>query len=233
MSASVADQVCACSRGVLNSERVVALLPGWRMHCEGHRVSGPVVRPVPAALLALRIALAIASVPVSLGHELVTDTVLSRSLLRRANRSASGVAFVERAEGTDVAFGEADQQRLVALGTLHTLTVASRGRKSFTPRPEVPRRVNGWCGWVSARITSRSGAALEITGGQGTEYRSAARRAFFPSFSITQRDAICRLRLSARYGVTGLRCRRASSSGRNSRAVCWAAAVAADCSVRS
>ena len=44
------DQACAYSRGVLDSERVAAPLPGWRMHREDHRVSGPVVRPIPAAL---------------------------------------------------------------------------------------------------------------------------------------------------------------------------------------
>jgi hypothetical protein len=49
------------------------------------------------------------------------------------------MAFVERAEGADVAFGDADQQRLVARGTLHTSAVASRGRKRFTPARELAR----------------------------------------------------------------------------------------------
>ena len=63
------------------------------------------------------------------GHEV---TVVAPA--REPEREPSGMALVERAEGTDVAFGDADQQHLVARETLHTSTVASRGRKSFTPR---------------------------------------------------------------------------------------------------
>ena len=43
----------------------------------------------------------------------------------------------------------------------------------------------------------------------GTGAISAARRAFSPSFFITQRDAICRLPPPTQYGVTGLGRRRA------------------------
>jgi hypothetical protein len=51
----------------------------------------------------------------------------------------SGVAFVERAEGAHVAFGDGEKQRLVARAAVHVLTVASPARKSFTPRREFPR----------------------------------------------------------------------------------------------
>jgi signal transduction histidine kinase len=46
------------------------------MRCDDDRMSGPVVRPIPGAMLALTIAFAIASVPVSFGHELLIGTVL-------------------------------------------------------------------------------------------------------------------------------------------------------------
>jgi hypothetical protein len=46
------------------------------------------------------------------------------------------VAFIERAEGAHVAFGHGGKQHLVARAAVHVLTVASPGRKGFTPRPE-------------------------------------------------------------------------------------------------
>ena len=42
------------------------------------------------------------------------------------------MAFVERAEGAHVAFGDGEKQCLVARAAVHVLTVASPGRKSFT-----------------------------------------------------------------------------------------------------
>ena len=48
-----------------------------------------------------------------------------------------GVALVQRAEGAHVAFGDGQKQRLVARAAVHVLTVASPGRKSFTPRREI------------------------------------------------------------------------------------------------
>ena len=49
------------------------------------------------------------------------------------------MAFVERAEGAQVAFGDGEKQRLVARAAVHVLTVAPAGRKSFTLRQEFPR----------------------------------------------------------------------------------------------
>jgi hypothetical protein len=48
------------------------------------------------------------------------------------------VAFVERAEGAHVAFGDGEKQRLVARAAVHVLTVASPGQKSFTRGGEFP-----------------------------------------------------------------------------------------------
>jgi len=61
-------------------------------------------------------------------------------------REPAGVAFVECAEGPDVPFGDADQQRRVARRAFHTSTVAPRARKSFTRRESSAgcrRRVGG------------------------------------------------------------------------------------------
>ncbi len=55
------------------------------------------------------------------------------------DREPAGVAFVERTEGAHVAFGDGEQQPLVARAAVHALTVASPGRKSFTPRRKSPR----------------------------------------------------------------------------------------------
>jgi len=59
------------------------------------------------------------------------------------DREPAGMAFVQRAEGAHVALGDGDKQRLVARAAVHVLTVASPGRKRFTPRrkfPGLPRR---------------------------------------------------------------------------------------------
>jgi signal transduction histidine kinase len=79
-------------------------------------VSGPLVRPIPGAVLALTIALAIASVPVSAGHELVTDTVLyplngvafavAGALIASRWRSSS-IGWFLLGFGVVTAFGEA------------------------------------------------------------------------------------------------------------------------------
>jgi hypothetical protein len=55
------------------------------------------------------------------------------------DREPAGVAFVERAEGAHVAFGDGQKQRLVARAAVHVLTVAPPERKSFTPRREFSR----------------------------------------------------------------------------------------------
>src|SRR5450432_2863265 len=57
--------------------------------------------------------------------------------------TCAGVAFVKRAEGAHVAFGDGEKQHLVARAAVHVLTVASPGRKSFTPRQEFPRAFRG------------------------------------------------------------------------------------------
>src|SRR6185437_1892716 len=49
-------------------------------------------------------------------------------------REPTGVAFIECAEGPDVAFGDADQQHRVARTAVHTSTVAPWARKGFTWR---------------------------------------------------------------------------------------------------
>src|SRR5262249_6053852 len=41
-------------------------------------------------------------------------------------------AFIERAEGAQIPFGDGRKQRLVARAAIHVLTVASPARKSFT-----------------------------------------------------------------------------------------------------
>lgn len=54
------------------------------------------------------------------------------------------MAFAERAKGTDIAFGDADQQRLVARGDPPHLNCRVKGPEKFHPaRPEVSRRVTG------------------------------------------------------------------------------------------
>ncbi len=50
------------------------------------------------------------------------------------DRKPASVAFVQRAEGAHVAFGDSEKQHLVARAAVHDLTVASQGRKGFTPR---------------------------------------------------------------------------------------------------
>src|SRR5207247_975284 len=55
------------------------------------------------------------------------------------DREPAGVAFIQRAEGAHVAFGHGEKQRLVAQAAVHALTVASAGRKSFTPRRKFSR----------------------------------------------------------------------------------------------
>jgi hypothetical protein len=53
------------------------------------------------------------------------------------------MAFIQRAEGAHVAFGDGEKQRLVAWAAVHVLTVAFPGRKSFTPRQEFSRAFRG------------------------------------------------------------------------------------------
>jgi hypothetical protein len=53
------------------------------------------------------------------------------------DREPASVALVQRAEGAHVAFGDSQKQHLVARAAVHVLTVASPGRKSFTPRREI------------------------------------------------------------------------------------------------
>ncbi len=86
------------------------------MRCDDDRMSGPVVRPIPAALLALTIALAIASVPVSFGHELLIDTVLYplngvafavAGALIASRWRGSSIGWVLLGVGVVTAFGEA------------------------------------------------------------------------------------------------------------------------------
>src|SRR6266496_858568 len=55
------------------------------------------------------------------------------------DREPPGVAFIQHAEGAHVAFGHGDKQRLVARAAVHDLTVASPGRKRFTPPAEIFR----------------------------------------------------------------------------------------------
>jgi hypothetical protein len=45
------------------------------------------------------------------------------------DREPAGVAFVERAEGAHVAFGDGEKQRLVVRAAVHVLTVAFPTRK--------------------------------------------------------------------------------------------------------
>ena len=52
------------------------------------------------------------------------------------DREPAGVAFVEGAEGAHIAFGDGEKQHLIARAAVHVLTVASPGRKSFTPAAE-------------------------------------------------------------------------------------------------
>jgi hypothetical protein len=77
------------------------------------------------------------------GDEGVTDRVRYQVAVvappGEPDREPAGVAFVERAEGAHVAFGDGEKQRLVARAAVHVLTVASPDRKSFTPRQEFPR----------------------------------------------------------------------------------------------
>src|SRR5262249_22321510 len=54
------------------------------------------------------------------------------------DREPAGVAFIQRAEGAHVAFGDGQKQRRVARAAVHVLTVASQGRKRFTPRRKFP-----------------------------------------------------------------------------------------------
>jgi len=70
------------------------------------------------------------------------------------------VAFVERAKGTDVALGDADQQRLVAREPPSYLTCRVTWPEKFhPPRLEASPPGDGWCGWGSARIARVIGSA--------------------------------------------------------------------------
>jgi hypothetical protein len=72
------------------------------------------------------------------------------------------VAFVERAEGAHVAVGDGEKQRLVARAAVHVLTVASPGRKSFTPRRGVSARA------FRGRVTYPT-RAKAVDGGRQTD----------------------------------------------------------------
>src|SRR5439155_21570242 len=72
------------------------------------------------------------------GDEGVTDRVRHEVAVvappGEPDREPAGVAFVECTEGAHIAFGDGEKQRLVARAAVHALTVASPGRKRFTPR---------------------------------------------------------------------------------------------------
>ena len=62
------------------------------------------------------------------------------------------MAFVKRAEGADVAFGDGDQQRFVAPETLHTSTVACQGPKGFNLAQKLSRPGDGpWSSLLTQR----------------------------------------------------------------------------------
>ena len=60
----------------------------------------------------------------------------SGAQISKAQPGCGGCSTRPRAQ---VAFGDCQKQRLVARAAVHVLTVASPGRKSFTPRPEIFR----------------------------------------------------------------------------------------------
>jgi hypothetical protein len=76
------------------------------------------------------------------GDEDVTDRVRHEVAViappGEPDRQPPGVTFIQRAEGAHIALGDGQKQYLVARAAVHVLTVASPGRKSFTPGGNFP-----------------------------------------------------------------------------------------------
>ena len=98
------------------------------------------------------------------GDEDVTDRVRYEVAViappGEPDRQPPGVTFIQRAEGAHIALGDGQKQYLVARAAVHVLTVASPGRKSFTPGGKFPGPVHA--GMASAQASSLHVFALYL-----------------------------------------------------------------------
>lgn len=131
-----------------DSERVAALLPGGSIRCEHGEVSGPVVRPIPAALLGVTIALAIVSIPISLGHEQLTDTVLYP--LNAVAFAVAGALISSRWRGSSIGW------LLLADGVVSAFVeaVEGYGYHGDYPAAVTAEWIDSWSSWFTVAITA-------------------------------------------------------------------------------